>query len=78
MAIVHAGEMIVPAGPAQGLRQALSSGGGGSVGGSGAGGGITVNMSGFTGTQAMINQIIPQLARQLNSYRNLNPSVAGA
>jgi len=35
-------------------------------------------MSAFdtTGLQAMINRMMPQFARALSSYQNLNPSVA--
>jgi hypothetical protein len=66
LAVIHQGESIVPA---QGSGP-YSPGGGGS------GGGMTFapNFSGFIGTQAMINSILPQLARGLQGYQNLNPS----
>jgi hypothetical protein len=68
LAMVHAGEAIVPA---QGTGP--YSGGGGQGGGSMV---FAPNFSGFIGTQAMINQIMPQLARSLQSYNNANPSTA--
>lgn len=69
LAMIHAGESIIPA--AQGTGPYTGAGN--------AGGGTTVfapNFSGFIGTQAMINQILPQLARSLQSYQNQNPSLA--
>lgn len=73
-ALLHPGEMVVPANFASGIRSAASGGGQ-----SGQGGGTSVfapNFSGFIGTQAMINQIMPQLARSLSRYQSLNPSTA--
>lgn len=70
--LLHPGEMVVPQNFASGLRSSMS----GSGGGGGAGGSMVFapNFSGFIGTQAMINQIMPQLARGLRAYQNLNPS----
>lgn len=75
-AILHGGEMVLPAGPSQAVRDFF---GGGGSGGGGGGAGMTFapNFSGFIGTQAMINQIMPQLARALPRFQALNPSTVG-
>lgn len=75
-ALLHPGEMVMPATYAQGFRSAVSGGGNGQGGGSGAS--VSFNVSAFdtTGLQAMINRMMPQLARSLQSYQNLNPSTA--
>lgn len=67
LAMIHKGETIVPA-----------QGSGPYTGGQGGGGSMVFapNFSGFIGTQAMISQIMPQLARGLRNYQNLNPSTA--
>jgi len=75
-ALLHPGEMVMPANFASGFRSAAAAGGGG-----GQNGGQVVfapQMSAFdtTGLQAMINRMMPQFARALSSYQNLNPSVA--
>lgn len=73
-ALLHPGEMVVPANFASGIRSAASGGG---QGGQSSGPQIFApNFSGFIGTQAMIQQIIPQLARSLQRYQSLNPSTA--
>jgi len=69
-AVVHQGEMILPADAAASVRQGTASLGGNSVT-------FAPNFSGFIGTQAMINQIMPQLARALQNYQFHNPSLAG-
>jgi hypothetical protein len=74
-ALLHPGEMVVPATMASGMRSAMTGGSGGGQGGQ-AGGGISLNFSNFIGNQQFINQIMPQLARALGSYQNLNPSTA--
>lgn len=74
-ALLHPGEMVLPQTFASGLRSQLSGG----DGGGGGGGGSSVfapNFSGFIGTQAMINQIMPQLARAFRAHQAINPSVA--
>jgi hypothetical protein len=71
-ALLHPGEMVMPATYAQGFRNAVS--------GSGSGGNTQVviapQISAYdtTGLQAMIQRMMPQLARALQSYQNLNPS----
>jgi hypothetical protein len=68
LAMVHAGETIVPA---QGTGPYT---GGGAAGGSNVV--FAPNFSGFIGTQAMLNQIMPQLARMLSDYQGRNPSLS--
>lgn len=70
LAMIHAGESIVPA---QGTGPFTGGGGGGAAGS----GNLSVNFSGpVIGTQAWINSILPQLARGLQTYQNQNPSLA--
>lgn len=73
-ALLHPGEMVLPQTFASGLRANLSGGGGGAGGGGGSV--FAPNFSGFIGTQAMINQIMPQLAKAFRSYQTINPSAA--
>lgn len=74
-ALLHPGEMVMPANFASGFRAAASGSGGGQQQG---GGGVVFapQISAFdtTGLQAMINRMMPQLMRSMNSYQNLNPS----
>ncbi len=66
LAIIHEGETVVPAQVNTPYN-----------GGSGAGGGLTVNMAGpFFGTQAFWQQNINQISRVLAAHQALNPSVA--
>lgn len=67
LAYLHSGEAVQPASVV---------GGGYNGGGGGNSLVFAPNFSGFIGTQAMINQIMPQIARGLRSYQNLNPSTA--
>ena len=80
LATVHQGEMIIPAGPAAAFRSAWSSGGGSGGGGTSVGGAMNVNLnlSSFnpSGLQATINSMMPQLARAMARYQNLNPEHA--
>lgn len=73
-ALLHPGEMVVPANYASGLRSQASGGGSGGQGGSGPG--ISLNFSNFIGNQAFINQIMPQLAKAFSSYQARTPSMA--
>jgi hypothetical protein len=77
-ALLHPGEMVVPAGPAQAFRSAVSGGSG-----AGAGGGsvqlvFSPNVSSFnpSGMQATLRSMMPQLAQMLRQYQNLNPSTS--
>ena len=65
LANIHAGETILPAQ----MNQPYQGGAGGTSG-------PTINLNGVYGTQAWVNSVIPQIARALQSYSNLNPSVA--
>jgi hypothetical protein len=69
LALLHPGEMVMPAGPAQQFRDNAAVGPAG-------GASISMNLSAIdsTGLQAMINRITPQIARSLQSYQALNPS----
>ncbi len=70
--LLHPGEMVVPAGPAAQLRSALS--GEGSAG-SGSTFAPQFHFNGpVIGSQAWINQMIPQITRAMDGYRNLNPN----
>jgi hypothetical protein len=73
-ALLHPGEMVIPANFASGIRSA--SAGGGGQGGAGTNVGISMNVSAFNpaGMQATINAMMPQLARALQRYQSLNPS----
>lgn len=78
VAMVHQGEMIVPAADAPGIRGLLTGGAASGVysaGGSGAGGPQFHFNGPVYGTQAWINQVLPQLAKALANYRTLAPSV---
>ena len=65
LAVIHQGESIVPAAEGSGPY----TGGGGVQN-------ISLNLSAFnpSGMQQLINQMMPQLARSLNNYQQLNPS----
>jgi hypothetical protein len=66
---IHKDEMIIPAGPADAFRSLL--GGGGGQGG----GGPTIQINGpVIGTQAWINQMIPQIAKALQTHGSRTPS----
>jgi hypothetical protein len=75
-ALLHPGEMIVPAGPAQAFRSAVSGAGGGQGGGGGTQIVFAPNVSSFnpSGMQATLRSMMPQLAQMLRQYQNLNPS----
>lgn len=77
-ALLHPGEMVMPATFASGFRSAVSGGGEGGGGGAGGGPPINLSFSNFIGNQQFINQIMPQLARAFGNYQRLNPSAAGA
>ncbi len=66
LAFLHQGEAVIPANQNPG------------GGYSGAGAGITLNLSAFnpSGLQSLINSMMPQLARSLSRYQQINPSVA--
>lgn len=70
LAVIHAGESIIPA--AQGTGPFT---GGGAAGG---GANVNINLSALdqTGMQALINRMMPQLARGLQNYQTQNPSFA--
>jgi hypothetical protein len=79
IAQVHQGEMIVPAGPAQTLRDAVSGGGGGSSGG--AGSSMVVNFAvnhNSTLTDAQANAWARTIQKALNRTNALNPSLRPA
>jgi hypothetical protein len=68
-AMLHPGEMVVPAGPAGAFRSAVAGGGSGtSV--------FAPNITGVMGHQAFLNQVMPQLARMHADYVRRNPSLA--
>jgi hypothetical protein len=68
LAMIHPGETVVPAG----VNTPFAAGGGGAGGGD-----INLSVNGpVIGTQAWLGQMMPQLARQLQAYQNLNPSTA--
>jgi hypothetical protein len=64
LAMVHAGETIVPATANQPFQ------------GTGSGSPVAINVQApLIGAQAAINQFIPQIARALRQYQSLNPSL---
>jgi hypothetical protein len=72
-ALLHPGEMVVPATFAAGLRSQAAGGGGGQGGGQVV---FAPQFSNFVGNQAFINQIMPQLAKAFGSYQARTPSMA--
>lgn len=74
-AMLHAGEMVMPAAFAQSFRSAVGAGGGG---GSGSSVALNINASQIntTGMRAMLVQLAPQLARLMQQQQQLNPSLS--
>lgn len=68
LAMLHPNEMVLDAGNATSARKMFEGGGGGS-------GGFQVNINGpVIGTQAWINQLLPQLSRAVYAHQAANPS----
>ena len=75
-ALLHPGEMVVPANFASGIRGAAAGGGGGGQGGGSTQLVFAPNVSSFnpSGMQSTLRSMMPQLAQMLRQYQNLNPS----
>ena len=75
-ALLHPGEMVVPATYASGIRSAAS--GGGQGGGGGTQLVFAPNVSAFnpSGMQATLRSMLPQLATMLKQHQAINPSTA--
>ena len=75
-ALLHPGEMVVPANFASGIRGAAAGGGGGGQGGGSTQLVFAPSVSAFnpSGMQSTLRSMMPQLAQMLRQYQNLNPS----